>query len=174
VSNGGGGVRPLDDRVFAQLNAQQNVGKRTPVTYGKGGLSSSQIDRIEDALGFSTRPDFRVLLQNIVDPGGVLFSWSGFDIGRYRELIEWVVHGILFDVEEDWLWLTRWGDRPATAQDREQLVREDFKTWPKLLPICGHRFLPAEPSQSGNPVFSITQTDIIHYGNDLEIGRAHV
>jgi hypothetical protein len=29
------------------------------------------------------------------------------------------------------------------------------------------RYIPAEPNESRNPVFSVHQTDIIHYGNDL-------
>ena len=38
---------------------------------------------------------------------------------------------------------------------------------PKLIPIFGHRYIPSEPNASGNPVFSVYQTDIIHYGADL-------
>ena len=38
---------------------------------------------------------------------------------------------------------------------------------PKLIPLCGHRYIPAEPCEAGNPVFSIYQTDIICYGADL-------
>jgi hypothetical protein len=38
---------------------------------------------------------------------------------------------------------------------------------PRLIPIFGHRYLPAEPEIAGNPVFSVYQTDIIYYGVDL-------
>ena len=38
---------------------------------------------------------------------------------------------------------------------------------PVLIPICSHRYIPAEPFESGNPVFSVHQTDIIYYGADL-------
>jgi hypothetical protein len=48
-----------------------------------------------------------------------------------------------------------------------ETARKDFETWPKLLPISGHRYLAAEPCLSGNPVFSIMQTDIIYYGANL-------
>ena len=30
-----------------------------------------------------------------------------------------------------------------------------------------HRFIPADPRESGNPVFSVYQADVIHYGFDL-------
>ncbi|MGD0734569.1 MAG: hypothetical protein ABR976_05450 [Terracidiphilus sp.] len=39
---------------------------------------------------------------------------------------------------------------------------------PMLIPILGHRYMPALPTECGNPVFSVHQTDIIYYGFDLE------
>lgn len=39
---------------------------------------------------------------------------------------------------------------------------------PKLIPILGHRYIPEEPHERGNPVFSVYQTDVIYYGADLE------
>ncbi len=39
---------------------------------------------------------------------------------------------------------------------------------PTLIPLIGHRFLPSEPNEAGNPVFSVYQTDIIYYGANLE------
>jgi len=38
---------------------------------------------------------------------------------------------------------------------------------PKLIPLISHRYLPAEPCEAGNPVFSIYQSDIIYYGANL-------
>ena len=38
---------------------------------------------------------------------------------------------------------------------------------PKLIPLYGNRYLPAEPEAAGNPVLSVQQTDIIYYGTDL-------
>jgi hypothetical protein len=36
-----------------------------------------------------------------------------------------------------------------------------------------HRMMPAEPHLSGNPVFSVHQTDIIVYGKDLRDYLTH-
>jgi hypothetical protein len=38
---------------------------------------------------------------------------------------------------------------------------------PRLIPVYIHRFIPSEPPEAGNPVFSVHQSDIIIYGNDL-------
>lgn len=36
-----------------------------------------------------------------------------------------------------------------------------------MIPIYAHRYIPTTPLESGNPVFSIMQTDIIYYGTNL-------
>ena len=98
----------------------------------------------------------------------MLFPYSNFDRQKYDEIIAWVLHGIEFDIEHAKFWLEeRWGLRPAALSEQLEIARRDFATWPKLLPIFGHRFLAAEPRRSGNPVFSIMQTDIIYYGANL-------
>lgn len=81
--------------------------------------------------------------------------------------LERVVTGLLFDVENDVLWPESWGEKPGTAEEREQRVRALVAAAPKLIPIYTHRFLLGEPCEAGNPVFSIMQSDIIIYGADL-------
>ena len=39
---------------------------------------------------------------------------------------------------------------------------------PKLIPLIGHRYLPEQPHEAGNPVFSIFGTDAIYYGANLK------
>jgi hypothetical protein len=36
-----------------------------------------------------------------------------------------------------------------------------------MVPVYSHRYLPSGPAPTGTPVFSIYQTDVIHYGSDL-------
>jgi hypothetical protein len=33
--------------------------------------------------------------------------------------------------------------------------------------LFSHRYLPETPNESGNPVFSVCQSDVIYYGADL-------
>ncbi len=157
----------LGPELFALLNTKQWVGSQVPVIYSAPGLSSDEIASIEAQLGFRVPDDFAYLFQNLQDPGRVFFPWSEFDKRTYDESIAWVLHGIEFDIEKDNLWLERWGKKPDTLPAALEIARKDFATWPKLLPIYAHRFLAAEPCRSGNPVFSIMQTDIIYYGSDL-------
>jgi hypothetical protein len=158
----------LGTELFDRLNEKQQVGaNQVPVIYGAQGLSDTDIASIEAQLGFRVPDDFAFLFKNLQDPGRVLFPWSEFDKRKYDELIAWVQRGVEFDIEHDSLWLERWGEKPRSLPKALDIARKDFETWPKLLPICRHRFLPAEPCRSGNPVFSIWQTDVIYYGSDL-------
>lgn len=157
----------LGDELFAYLNVNQRVGNRTPPTYGAKGVSSSEMQSIEDQLELTLPSDFKFLFENVRDPDGVLFPWSDFSVGSYRKRIERVWSGIAFDVEHNTVWLAHWGDKPKTLEEALEIARRDFRSWPKLLPISGHRFLPTEPSLPDNPVFSIVQTDIIYYGRNL-------
>jgi hypothetical protein len=160
-------VLKLGPELFARLNADQWVGTQTPVIYGEGGLSDDKIASIERQLGFPLPEDFKYFLGNITDPGGVLFEWENFRKQQYDEKIAWVLQGIEFDVDKNGLWLERWGTRPGELRIAQAIARRDFSSWPKLLPIYGHRFLAAEPCLPDNPVFSIMQTDIIYYGANL-------
>jgi hypothetical protein len=156
----------LGPELFDRLNIEQHVGNQRPVVYGVPGLSPAQFAAIEDQLSLRLPEDFVYLFGNLQDPGGVLFPWADFKKSEYDDLIEWVWHGIAFDIEHD-VWLDRWGARPKALPEALAVARADFATWPKLLPVCGHRFLAAEPLRTGNPVFSIKQLDIIYYGADL-------
>src|ERR1700722_6686273 len=62
--------------------------------------------------------------------------------------IEWVLRGIEVDVESNHVWLERWGRKPDALSAALDIVTQDFQTWPRLLPIYGHRFLAAEPRLS--------------------------
>jgi hypothetical protein len=57
---------------------------------------------------------------------------------------------------------------PSSARAREQVLREVVSRAPKLIPLIGHRYLPEQPHESGNPVFSIVYTDMIYYGANLK------
>ncbi len=75
--------------------------------------------------------------------------------------------GLIFDVENNDLWWPTWGERPVTAEARAAVLRDVVSEAPRLVPLVSHRYLPCEPNESGNPVFSIYQSDAIYYGVDL-------
>ncbi|MGJ4931996.1 hypothetical protein ACQR1I_33130 [Bradyrhizobium sp. HKCCYLS2038] len=50
-----------------------------------------------------------------------------------------------------------WGDKPARLDACEEIFRSVVSRAPMLIPLIGHRYLPAVPCESGNPVFSVYQ-----------------
>ena len=94
-------------------------------------------------------------------------DWRDGDPGDLRERLDWPIEGVLFDVEHNALWHPSWGHRPADTSEALRTARQHLSQAPKMIPVCGHRYLPAGRGTYGHPVLSIYQTDIIVYGTDL-------
>lgn len=75
---------------------------------------------------------------------------------------------MIFDVEQHVFWSPEWGDRPTDSAEAVDVCKRAFMRVPKLIPIYGHRYIPEQPCEAGNPVFSVYQTDIIVYGECLQ------
>lgn len=73
----------------------------------------------------------------------------------------------MFDVEHNGFWLDEWGPRPSSLGQALQVANELVAAAPRLIPVFAHRMMPDEPHLPGNPVLSVHQTDIVHYGFDL-------
>lgn len=138
---------------------------------GKGirvgpGLTSSELERAEERVGSPFPPDLVDLLATGLLVGERFPNWRALDSALDAQL-RWPLEGICFDIEHNAFWLDGWGQRPDHLQDAVAVAVERLAHAPTLIPLYGHRYLPAEPSSAGNPVFSVYQTDIIVYGADL-------
>jgi hypothetical protein len=132
------------------------------------GLTDSEIVAAEDRFGFRFPPDLRAVLQFALPVGNGFPNWRHDPSDFITDRLNWPLEGILFDVEHnDDIWPAEWGPRPEQMDEQFAVVTELVEAAPRLVPICGHRYIPAEPHENGNPVYSIYQTDIIYYGNDL-------
>lgn len=145
------------------------------------GLTDAEFDRIERTYGFEFADDHRAFLAaglpvNVpFEPEeGVSYAWErpwpdwrDGDPAAVREQLEWPVDGVLFDVEQHAVWPATWGDHPAGRDEALETARLKLAQAPRLMPVYGHRFLPAGHGTLGHPVLSVWQTDIIYYGMDL-------
>jgi hypothetical protein len=102
-------------------------------------------------------------METIARPG--FYHWVR-DESAIREAFNWLVDGLVFDVEHNQLWRDSWswGVRPQSPEDRRSRVAELVSHAPKLLPIIGHRYVLAE---GPTLVLSVYQSDIVLYGRDL-------
>jgi hypothetical protein len=136
------------------------------------GLSDSELARAQEAAGAAFPPDLCELLAATL-PSGPRSSGSTFPDWRNRPreaMEEWraqLVDGLHFDVLNNGFWPSTWGVRPDGHGDSLEIVTQRLNEAPALIPLYSHRAIPNEPLESGNPVFSVMQTDIVIYGNDL-------
>jgi len=131
------------------------------------GLSSSEIDAIEEKYKFRFPPDLLAFLQYALPVSKSFPDWRNGDEYTLTENLRWPADGICFDVQNNNFWLDAWGAKPENLDDAIQIARREVAKAPTLIPIYSHRYIPAEPNLAGNPIFSVNQTDIIYYGVDL-------
>lgn len=129
------------------------------------GYSQEELDRAQEEFGLVFPPDLVDLLRDRRPANG--YDWR-VDRAKIREMLAWPLEGMLFDIEQNGFWMDEWGVIPERAADRREIATAAVRAAPKLIPLVSHRYLPAEPSEPGNPVFSIYQTDIIYYGANLD------
>jgi hypothetical protein len=131
------------------------------------GLTDAEIVATEGRFGFRFPPDLRAFLQTALPKGERFPNWRSGNEADLRDWLDLPRQGILFDIEHNSFWLDEWGPRPDSLADAKRVASELIAGAPTLIPIFIHRMMPDAPHLAGNPVFSVHQTDIIHYGFDL-------
>ncbi|MGW4894024.1 hypothetical protein ACWEQL_17400 [Kitasatospora sp. NPDC004240] len=135
------------------------------------GLGAAELDAVEARFGFRFSADHRVFLSAGLPHGSRSWpDWRHGDPDDLRARLAWPVEGVLFDVGHNGFWYPGWGPEPAERADRLRIAEAALVNVPQLVPVHGHRYLPAADGAEdfqGHPVLSVHQTDIISYGDDL-------
>jgi len=139
---------------------------------GSTGLTNSALADLEQALGTQLPFESGLLLVMGVPDDDRWRRWGDDPAAEFATWNAGLLDGILFDVEENDVWMDSWGHRPDSEADRAALVGAALATAPPLLPLYGHRAVPigqalGEEKAESNPVLSISGTDLITYGSDL-------
>lgn len=136
------------------------------------GLSDAEIRQIEEKFAFQFPPDLKLLLHTALPVSNDFAEWrsaltspDGYEVVLSR--LEWPWEGMLFDMENNDFWIKDWGPKPTAKEEQIHIARQFYNTYPKLIPIYSHRYIPCTPLEAGNPVFSVYQMDIIYYGYNL-------
>jgi hypothetical protein len=127
------------------------------------GYTQTELDEMQATFGLVFPPDLVALWRDRRPVHG--HDWN--NEAAIRSTLDWPRHGLLFDVENNELWWPEWGEKPDRPEAREEVLRSVLSRAPKLIPLMSHRYLPEQPHESGNPVFSVYQSDVIYYGADL-------
>jgi hypothetical protein len=146
------------------------------------GLTDLEFEQIEQEFGFQFADDHRAFLSAGLPVNtrpeprepGVTYAhsepwpdWRYADRDKLRGLLKGPSEGVLFDVEYNKFWYDRWGLRPADTASAMATAKRMLAQVPTMVPVYGHRYLPAGRGTFSHPVLSMWQTDIIYYGLDL-------
>ena len=136
------------------------------------GLTDFEIEKINHDFGIIFPSDLKLLLQTKLPVSSGFVNWRhGINSENGKQDIEnrlnRPLEGMLFDIKNNSFWLDKWGTKPSDFNDQKKIAQNELSKQPKLIPIYYHRYLSSEPNEVSNPVFSVYQMDIIHYGNDL-------
>ncbi|MGE0045981.1 MAG: hypothetical protein AB7J28_02935 [Hyphomonadaceae bacterium] len=136
----------------------------SPIIWRRG-YTQAELDDAQAVFNLRFPPDLLALYLDRRPEGGHDWVRGREDIAV---ALDRPLRGLLFDVKHNSLWREAWGPRPPGDAAREEILRGVVAQAPKLIPIMGHRYLPETPHESGNPVFSVVQSDIIYYGVNLQ------
>ncbi len=145
----------------------------------EAGLSDAEINHIETRCDFRFPPDLKMFLQlgvpvkchkpSHVEADERFPNWHKDPLEIMQWSREWAIGTFTFDIENNDFWMSEWGEKPEGLDEQLAVATEYLKDVPALIPIYAHRFIPAEPCEAGNPVFSIWQAvDSIYYGRNLQ------
>ena len=134
------------------------------------GLNEDEFSIIEKMYDIKFPPDLRTFLSSGLPISNHFINWrdvSESNVEKIKTVIEWPLRGMIFDIEHNAFWYDAWGEKPTSIEDAIQKCKEEYAKVPKMIPICSHRYIPSEPLEENNPIFSIYQTDIIYYGENI-------
>ena len=137
------------------------------------GLTDREFDRVQEQFGFEFCPDHRAFLSHALPTGEHWTDWRGGDHDTLVARLAWPTDGVVYDVVNSDFWPASWGTRPADDATAEAIARAAMAKLPTLIPIYSHRYLPAAPAPWDSPVFSVYQTDVVYYGDNLLDYVAH-
>ncbi len=133
----------------------------------ESGLTKEEIVQVERLYNFTFPPDLKEFLSLALPVSKDWINWRNPESSHIQKAFDWVYDGFYFDIEHNDFWLNGWGEKPIDLQESFLIAKQMIDEAPKLIPIRGHRYIPEFPNERNNPVFSVYQTDIIYYGNNL-------
>ncbi len=133
----------------------------------EAGLTTQEVHQIETRYRFRFPSDYCAFLRYALPVSHDFVDWRNVSEARILKMLSWPYEGMCFDIEYNNFWLHAWGPRPDRLPDAFAIAKRAIAQAPTLIPIFGHRYIPAVPAEEGNPIFSVYQTDIIYYGRDL-------
>jgi hypothetical protein len=128
------------------------------------GLTDEEIAAAEKAYGAPLPPDLKLLLQvGFIGNNGKLAEktakWPNWrqPLEEHQKAREWLQQAFTFDIKTNHYWTEQFGKKPASTEESVAQALSVMETWPPLMRLFSHRFIPTYPAEPGNPVISMWQ-----------------
>ncbi|MDJ0837263.1 MAG: hypothetical protein QNK37_12150 [Acidobacteriota bacterium] len=131
------------------------------------GLTTDELKQVQETFSFRFPPDLAAFLGHALPVSHGFVDWRRGECPPIRDSMDWPFDGLCYDIEYNGFWIDHWGKRPEKLADCFRIAGEAVARAPTLIPICGHRYIPDRPHETGNPVLSVYQGDVRYYGYDL-------
>ena len=94
-------------------------------------------------------------------------DYSETNIQKIKRRISAPIEWLLLDVKQGF-WLSDWGPRGDSIDERIGHFREMVINAPRLIPVYSHRYIPQIANSDDPPVISTVGSDTIYYGSNLQ------
>lgn len=148
-------------------------------------MTDEEIDSVEKKYDVRFVPEHRQFLKilhtidrkeiNEYDDEGVAYkSKSPFyynwlrDDKEIRDKLDGPQREILRDVLGNELWLTSWGEKVESEEEKKAIFIDWFRKTPKLLSLTSQHFLVSDETLAHRPVLSVSGSDIMVYAWSLK------
>lgn len=144
-----------------------NMLKLNSVEFDEG-LSEQEIIKIEQEYNINFPKELQEFYYTALPVSKGFYNWRDFKPANVQYIKDSINRPFkdIYELANEVYWCDEWGDEPNESE-RADAIRERLRKAPALIPIYLHRYIPTinlEPT----PIFSIHDTDIIYYGENLK------
>jgi len=132
------------------------------------GLSQFEFLKIEQVFDIKFPKDLKDFYSIALPISKNFYNWRDFSSENIK-IIKYALdrpYKDIYRMVDEVYWCDDWGVEPDEDK-RSKIIRHKLKKAPKLIPIYSHRYIPMI-DRSNLPIFSICNTDVIYYGENLE------
>ena len=133
----------------------------------ENGLSVQEVAQVEHDYCFKFSVVHRQFLMTVLPVGPGWWDWRHGNPEVIRRFLKAPIEGVLFDVRKNDFWPSSWGAKPAYRDEQVQVAEARLSTVPQLIPVYSHRYMVSGLDACASPVFSVVQTDVVYYGDNL-------
>lgn len=130
------------------------------------GMTKDEIEEAEKIYKIKFPLEYKNFLKEFVFEECNWSDFSSKNIEHIKELINWPIEGIIFDIKNNGFWMEKLGAKSRNIEERINVFLNKINEFPKLIPIINHDYIVCA-NDVQNPIISVYQSDFIISGDNL-------